>query len=229
LNNEGTVCVIACGTLKDELSLVMEKQNLALPVVWIESGTHVQPDKLRQAVQEAIDVLPAEYATVLLLFGFCGNAMVGLCAGNRTLVLPRVADCIPLFIGSGKERAAHGAAAYFFTSGYFNSRGSIAAETRRTIERYGEEQGLSIMKEMLGNYRCFAVIDTGAFDTAGLCGKVGEFAKPFGIPVKLIPGKLRLIEMLVSGEWTDDEFLCVQPGGSITFEDTPENFRQLPG
>jgi hypothetical protein len=32
------ICILACETLKDELSLVMKNLNRALPVFWVDSG-----------------------------------------------------------------------------------------------------------------------------------------------------------------------------------------------
>jgi len=223
---ETNTCIIACETLKDELNLVMRDTGSALPVRWIDSASHINQEKMRLAVQEAIDTLPAACTTALLLFGFCGNALVGISAGKRTLVLPRVPDCIPLFLGSRAEREAYGSGAYFFTSGFFKSRGSIAAQAERACARYGKKRGLALMREMLAACRDFVLIDTGAFDTAAVYGRVTDFAKDFDIPLKLVPGNLRLIHALVSGEWPAEEFLLVKPGGSITFEDSQNAARQ---
>ncbi|MDR2785236.1 MAG: DUF1638 domain-containing protein, partial [Treponema sp.] len=92
----------------------------------------------------------------------------------------------------------------------------------RIYERYGEEEGLFILKDMLGHYQDFAVVDTGVFDLEAIQTRVEDFAKPLDIPVKLIPGSLRLIDALLSGNWQGDEFLTVEPGGKITFEDSLE-------
>ncbi|MDR0452631.1 MAG: DUF1638 domain-containing protein [Treponema sp.] len=219
---EHEIYVIACETLKQELLAVMGKQGCDYPVVWVDAGKHTWPDKLRVSVQEAIDGVPPSCKTVLLLFGFCGNAMVGIEARNHRLVMPKAADCIPLFIGSRKEREAYGTRTYFFTEGYLNSGGSMVSDASRIYERYGEEDGLFIMKKMLGHYQDFAVVDTGVFDVDAVRAGVEDFAKPLEIPVRLIPGSLRLIDALLAGAWQDDSFLVLAPGGKITFEDSLE-------
>jgi hypothetical protein len=220
LNNDTGICILACETLKEELNLVMKSLNCRLPVFWVDSGKHAWPEKLRVSIQEAIDGLSPSYTTALLLFGFCGNAMVGIKAAGRSLVLPKAADCIPLFIGSRRERDAYGTNIYFFTGGYINSGGSIASDTSKVFGRYGAERGLSILRKMLGHYRNFTVIDTGAFNLADVQSRVEEFARPLEIPVETIPGNLRLIAALLSGNWNADEFLVVEPGKEISFEDT---------
>ena len=109
----GDIYILACETLKPELELVMKKLNCSYPLVWVDSGKHAWPDKLRIAVQEKLDgEFPPSCKTVLMVFGFCGNAMVGVHSRERTLVLPRAADCIPLYMGSRAEREAHGADAF---------------------------------------------------------------------------------------------------------------------
>jgi hypothetical protein len=214
-----TTCIVACETLKQELDLVMRNRNCSWPVIRIDAGKHARPDKLRASIQENLNRLPPA-RTVLLLFGFCGNAMVGIEAGTHTLILPRVADCIPLFIGSREERDSYGAGTCFFTEGYINSGGSIVSDTSRVIERYGEKRGLFILKKMLLHYRSFAVINTGTFNVADVQARVENFAKQVDIPVKVVPGSLRIIDALLAGGWQADAFLIVRPGGSVSFEDS---------
>lgn len=213
-------CVIACETLKRELLAAMEKRGCDCPVTWIDAGKHALPDKLRASVQQAIDGLPPSYKTVLLLFGFCGNAMVDIQARNHRLVMPKAADCIPLFIGSRKERERYGARTYFFTRGYLDSGGGAVSDANRIYERYGEKKGLYILKKMLGHYEDFTVIDTGVFDVDTVKAQVEDFAKPLDIPVKLIPGSLRLIDALLAGDWREDTFLVLAPGRKITLDDS---------
>jgi hypothetical protein len=222
MEQEHGICIVACETLKQELLAAMEKRSCDYPVTWVDAGKHTWPDKLRVAVQEAIDNIPLSYETILLLFGFCGNAMVGIEARNHRLVMPKAADCIPLFIGSRAERETYGTRTYFFTEGYINSEGSAITDSSRIYERYGEEDGLYILKKMLGHYEDFAVVDTGVFDVDALKARVEDFAKPLEIPVKLIPGSLRFIDALLAGGWQDDAFLVLEPGGKISFEDSLE-------
>jgi hypothetical protein len=190
------------------------------PVIWVPSGKHAWPDKLRTCIQETIDALPPSCKTVLLVFGFCGNSMVGIRAGGRTLVLPRAADCIPLFLGSLQKRMEYGTDTYFFTEGYLRSETSFASEYKGLIGRYGEKRGLSVMKKMLAHYRSIAVVDTGAFDVPPVVSALAEFSKLVDIPVSVIPGNLRLIDGLLAGNRNADEFLTAPPGGSISFEDS---------
>lgn len=124
--------------IDDEVKLVLERmaqQAGSFPLVWIESGLHDRPEKLRDHIQGLLDrldaaalagepaVLPsvdpgrgpgAERSTevtvppvddVLLALGYCGNGLQGLVSRTARLVFPRVDDCISLFLNHGCSRA----------------------------------------------------------------------------------------------------------------------------
>ena len=73
------------------------------PVMWIESGLHINPDSLRKRLQEELDHL-GNIDRALLAFGYCGNALLGLRAEHFRLIFPRAEDCITLMLGSGPRR-----------------------------------------------------------------------------------------------------------------------------
>ena len=63
--------VIACETLSDEVLLAVNELNVSYPILWIESGLHITPDKLRKAIQDQINRLD-NVENIILLFGICG-------------------------------------------------------------------------------------------------------------------------------------------------------------
>jgi hypothetical protein len=213
-------CILACETLKPELELVMKALGADLPVFWVGSGKHVFPDQLRESIQSELDGIPAEYGTVLLLFGFCGNALVGVRTCGRRVVLPKVADCIPIFIGSREKRNEYGARRYFFTEGYLNSEANPGSDYARLVEKYGEENAALITHEMLKHYENLSIVDTGAFDVATVRDAIAKLSESAQVPVDVLPGDLRLIRMLLSGDWPDDEFFVFGPDYEITLDDS---------
>jgi hypothetical protein len=197
----------------------METSGSKLPVFMVESGKHLVPDRLRESIQNGLDDLSAEYGTVLLLFGFCGNAMVGVKTGERRVVLPKTADCIPLFLGSREIRNGYGARRYFFTEGYLRAESNPASDYAHLVERYGESNARAIIREMLSHYEYLSIIDTGVFDVAGVKGSITELSKATDVPVDVLPGNLRLIRMLIEGDWPGDKFLVLEPDSEITLRD----------
>ncbi|MDR2536237.1 MAG: DUF1638 domain-containing protein [Treponema sp.] len=210
--------IVACETLKPELTAVTEIRQCRYPITWIASGKHSRTDALQRCIQEAIDAVPETYTTILLAFGFCGNALADVASRNKTLVFPKAADCIPLFIGSQAERDMYGTGTYFFTEGYLQSGSTIIADFDRCLKKYGLEEGTGLMKELLGHYTTFAVIDTGVYDTQALVQKVKPFADMLNLGLSHIPGNIRLIHNLLAGDWNDDEFFMIPPGKTITLE-----------
>jgi hypothetical protein len=217
---DGRTVLIACETLKDELELVMGRLGCVYPVVWVESGLHARPEKLNARIVEIVAGLEPWFETVLLLFGFCGNSLVGLEAGDRTLVMPFVPDCIPIFLGSGEKRNEYGMDTYFFTKGYLRGEKNVITEHYHYVKRYGEERALRLSKKIMEHYRRFVVVDTGAFEVQPVTDEASKVAKLLEIPVVQADGDLRLIEGLLSGNWSPENFLLIPPGETITFKDS---------
>jgi hypothetical protein len=209
--------IVACRTLAPEIELVMQRRGIAMPITFVESGKHAWPDKLRDCIQESIDSVPAG-KTILLVFGFCGNSMVGVKSRFHTLVMPQVADCIPLFLGSRKTREEYGIHTYFYTKGYLESESNIVTDYERVIKKYGERRGLRVVQEMMKHYKTIAVIDTGAFDPGEIKEKVAPLAELLDVSLSVVPGNLRIIDALLTGDWRDDEFLIVRSDSEVSFE-----------
>jgi hypothetical protein len=220
LTTDGGVVIVACETLKDELELIMRRNGCNYPVVWVESGLHAWPEKLKARIVELVAGLDAGHKTVLLLFGFCGTSLVGLEAGNRTLVMPFVSDCIPIFLGSNERRCEFGIDTYFFTKGYLRGEKNVVNEFGHYAKRYGPQRALRILKKLLEHYRRFAVVDTGAFEVEPVTEDIRKVAEILELPVVQADGNLSLIEDLLKGDWTPERFLVVPPNGGITFEDS---------
>jgi hypothetical protein len=209
--------IVACKTLAPEIELVMGRRGIDMPITFVESGKHVWPDKLRDCIQESVDSVPAG-KTILLVFGFCGNSMVGVKSRSHTLVMPRVADCMPIFLGSRKTREEYGIHTYFYTEGYLKSESNIVRDYEVVMEKYGQKRSLRVVQEMMKHYKTIAVIDTGAFDPGEVKEKIEPVAELINVPVSIVPGNLRLIDALLMGDWRDDEFFIIPSGSEVSFE-----------
>jgi len=65
----------------------------------LDFGLHTNPDKLRTALQNAINTAPPNVRTILLGLSLCAKSVVGLKSDRHTLVIPRADDCITIFLG----------------------------------------------------------------------------------------------------------------------------------
>lgn len=95
--------IVACRTIDNEAKKAIAETGVTHPVIWIESGLHNWPDKLRARLQEQISAIDnVEY--IIMAFGYCGNSLLRIKSDNAKLVIPRVDDCISLLLGSYLRR-----------------------------------------------------------------------------------------------------------------------------
>ena len=79
--------VIACATVIEEMLPYMPA-DMAYQV--LDFGLHQSPGKLRDQLQAAVDASGSQFDTLLLGYGLCSLAVIGLHTNQSTLVMPRV-------------------------------------------------------------------------------------------------------------------------------------------
>lgn len=213
-----TTKVLACATVIEEMLPFMPAE---MSYEILDFGLHLVPSNLRNRLQEAIDTASAQYDTVLLGYGLCSMALVGLRANHCTLVTPRVDDCIAIFLGSRQsylEQARKEPGTYYLTKGWIEVADTPFDEYERMKARYGVERADRLMKIMLKNYTRLVYIDTGHKDKQRYVEYARKTAEQFNLRFEELPGSNSLILKLLHGPW-DDEFLVVPPGATITYLD----------
>jgi hypothetical protein len=210
--------VIACATVIEEM-LPFMPDDLSYEI--LDFGLHLVPSNLKSKLQEAIDASCAHFNTLLLGYGLCSMALVGLRANGCTLVTPRVDDCIAIFLGSRQsyvEQAKKAPGTYYLTKGWIEVADTPFDEYERMVAQYGEERADRLMKVMLKNYTRLVYIDTGHDDKQRYIDYARKTAEQFNLRFEELPGSNSLILKLLSGPW-DDEFLVVPPGATISYLD----------
>ena len=66
--------VMACATVIEEMLPLMPA---GMQHQVFDFGLHVNPDKLRRTLQEAIDAVSGQYETIILGYGMCSQAIIG--------------------------------------------------------------------------------------------------------------------------------------------------------
>jgi hypothetical protein len=220
--------VIACATVIEEMLLHLPP---GMDYQVLDFGLHVNPEALRRALQEAIDASTTSADTILLGYGLCSQAVVGLRANDCTLVVPKVDDCIAIFLGSGEvyktqSRAEPGT--YYLTKGWIEAGDSPFHEYNSLVEQYGEPKARWLMSRVLKNYTRLALINTGQYELEHYRDYSQRTAERFGLRYEEIPGSSALIKKLLHGPW-DDEFVVARPGETISYLDFKkaerENYR----
>jgi hypothetical protein len=213
-----STAVIACATVIEEM------QAHLLPGVEthvLDFGLHVNPRELKRVLQETVNRVGSGVDTILLGYGLCSMAVVGLEATDCTLVVPKLDDCIAIFLGSGEayqQQARKEPGTYYLTKGWIEAGDSPFEEYDRLVEQYGEKKARWLMDQMLKNYTRLALINTGQCEMDRYREYSRCTAERFGLRYEEITGSDELVKKLLHGPW-DEEFIVAAPGHTITYLD----------
>ena len=175
--------LLACEVLREEAELLLRELGTAdrFDAEWFEMGLHEKPEHLKAELKTRVAACAGlGYEAILLLFGLCSNVTAGLeaPAGVR-LVIPRVHDCVSLYLGSGKRYMAEHAAeagTYWFSRGFLHRTDGRSPESsglgvsgmltdqdgkpasreemyRRFVEEYGEENADYLMETLVDSWK----------------------------------------------------------------------------
>jgi hypothetical protein len=208
--------IIACATVIEEMTPHLSSDA---KVEVLDFGLHVNPDALRSALQKRIDTLSQTAERIVLGYGLCSQAVVGLRANACTLVVPKVDDCIAIFLGSGqayRDQASSAPGTYYLTKGWIEAGDSPFHEYDALVRQYGEEKARWLISRILKNYTRLALINTGHYELERYRDYCRRTAKRFGLRYEEIPGSDALVRRMLHGPWGDD-FVIARPGETITY------------
>jgi hypothetical protein len=210
--------ILACATVMEEM-LPLLPPDAAYQV--LDFGLHVNPANLKRALQEAIDDAAATADVVILGYGLCSMAVVGLRANGCTLVVPRVDDCIAIFLGSGsayKEQASKEPGTYYLTKGWLEVGDTPFDDYDRLETKYGPEKAEWVIREMIKHYTRLALIDTGGqADLDRYREQARCLAQRWGLRFEEIQGSDALVRQMLFGPW-DEGFVVIPPGETIRYD-----------
>ena len=218
--------VIACETIKDEIMYVARKVECPYPFSWTASSLHKFPERLQRQLQGEIDKCE-DAENILLMYGYCGNAVLGLSSRRARLIVPKMDDCISLLLGGNERRKKlnQEGRSYYFTKGWMDSDSGITTEYNRCVMKYGYDKSNMVFKLMLKGYKSFDVIDTGVDQLPDLIEAAQEFAGILDLEHKVVEGTLDVLYKALCGQW-DEDFVIVEPGEKVKFEHFGFNIQQ---
>jgi hypothetical protein len=191
----------------------------------LDFGLHTNPKSLKKALQNTINSSAPDIETILLGFGLCSQAVVGLRSGSRTLIIPRLDDCIAIFLGSTAEyqkqyRSEPGT--YYLTKGWIESSETPFSEYDILVKRYGEQIAQRIINQIIKNYTRLAFINTGNNRLEYYREHARSMAERFNLRYEEIQGSDVIIKKMLYGPW-NDEFVIIPPGKTVSFFDFRKN------
>jgi len=215
--HSGISKIIACQVVIEELLPLLPE---GVEYETLDLGLHVNPDKLRTALQAKIDASGKKTGAILLGYGLCSRAVVGLHSEKCSLVVPCVDDCIGIFLGSREaylKQTKTEPGTYYLTKGWIEAGDNLFGDHNKMMERYGPEQAEALIKRMLQNYTRLVFINTGQYRVEHYREYCKGIASRFSLRFQEILGATTLVEKIVNGPW-DEDFVVVPPGQTITYE-----------
>ena len=143
--------MIACATVIEEMRSWLPA-GISSEV--FDFGLRPPPGKAEGGSPGAKVRIEASSNTEVLLLGYglCSLAVVGLQPRNAHVVIPRVDDCIAIFLGSCnayKEQAKKEPGTYYLTKGWIEVGDTPFEEHKRLIEKSGEARAKRMTQLLL--------------------------------------------------------------------------------
>jgi len=241
--------VIACGVLALDIKKTAEDLGIRIAADFLEGGLHAKPGELRRRLQAAIDRASAEGKCdrIVVGYGVCGRGSVGIHARGVPLAIPRVHDCISLFLGSDaayRSEFARFPGTYYISAGWFEEKvrpklaGQETADGKRKdpeydrlAAKYGEESARAIVeftRSWQRNYQRAAFIDTGAGDRDRYAAHARAMAAEFGWRYEALLGDLSLLQKALTAPRTTPDVLLVPPRHVTTFDPVEGVMKAVP-
>lgn len=214
--------MIACATVIEEMQPLLPSE---VPHEVLDFGLHLNPNQLKKVLQEKIDEASKSADVLLLGYGLCSMAVVGLKATNATLVIPRTDDCIAIFLGSCsayQEQSKKEPGTYYLTKGWIEVGDTPFEEHKLLVEKYGQEKAERMTRLLLKNYKRLALINTGVYEIEKYRQYARNTAESFRLRFEEIEGAPALVKKMVFGPW-DGEFVVVSPGETVSYQDFAKN------
>lgn len=223
-----TCALLSCDVFQEELFHFLESPQQLGAMALLEMGLHEHPENLRREVQATIDRLEAmpNIETIMLLYGVCGNGLIGVKASRCRLVIPRAHDCVSILMGSPDKHLAilkENPGVYFYSPGWVRGRRVPGPDRDAYLkeifsEKYpGDEEMLEDLieadHETYEHHNCAAYVDL--TDNAGAESYCKDCAASLGWQYRRLQGDATVLRDFLSGNWDDARFLVTEPGQAI--------------
>lgn len=233
---------LGCEVLYREACWLAATVPHRVDVEFLPKGLHdLATADMAARVQAAVDATDSAkgYHAILLGYARCNNGLVGVCAREIPLVIPKAHDCITLLFGSRAAFRAYfdeNPGTYYKSTGWIERAEDAAVDCpaygiagvmknlgltgtyEELVARYGRENAEYLVETLGGWEKAYSRL---CYLHMGLCDDETPFeeearrlARQHGWTFERREGDMRLLRKLFLGQW-DDDFVIVPPGGRI--------------
>lgn len=231
--------IIACAVLAVDLKQSAAELGLDVEFKFLEAGLHNNPQLLREKLQAAIDELSVNAACdrIVIGYGICGKGTIGIQARTVPLILPRVHDCIALFLGGDRayqREFKKYPGTYYLSTGWCREKtdpgsqkgrwtyfGDQKLDFEELAAQHGEaaaRQTFDFLNSWQQNYQRAAFIETGADAPARFERLAREMAAQYNWRYEKIQGSRNLFKKMLTVQESTDAILRVPPEHVIGFD-----------
>ena len=231
--------VIACAVLAIDMKHSAKKLGLDIEYKFLEAGLHNNPKLLKEKLQAAIDEISASGSgrRIIIGYGVCGKGTIGIQARSIPLTIPKVHDCISMFLGGDqayKSEFKKYPGTYYLSAGWCEEKtepmsqrkqwtyfGDKKLEFNDLVEKYGKnaaQQTFDFLNSWQKNYQRAAFIETGAKKSLKYEKFAREMAAEYKWEYDKIKGSQSLIEKMITTNHSTSEILFVPPEHVIGFD-----------
>jgi hypothetical protein len=210
--------ILACSVMEQE---IRQFQNGQAEFKFFDYGLHRTPENMSKALQVEIDQASQDdYYGIILGYGLCSNGIVSVHSQKHRLVVPRIHDCITLFLGSPEsyqDQAKKHPGTYYLTPGWIEKGETPLSKYKSYARSYGEETARWVLHEEMKNYTRIVFINTGIYPDElyrRIARQNAEFLK---VTFQELKGSPNFFRRLVCGPWGRN-FLMVEKGDLIQQE-----------
>lgn len=233
------IYVIACAVLGVDMKSYARRMGMDLDYKFLEAGLHNNPERLKEKLQNAIDEISSKKdgQRIIVGYGVCGKGTIGVKSRGISLVIPKVHDCIALFLGGDrayKEEFKKYPGTYYLSAGWCQENAEPMSQRKQQawfgsekihfddlVNSHGKETAdttFDFLNSWQKNYQRAAFIDTYAKPSLKFEAQAKEMAQTYGWEFEKIQGSHELIGKMMTQETSTDEILVVPPDHEIAFD-----------
>lgn len=210
--------VLACAIMERE---IRQFQNGRVEFKFFDYGLHRTPENMPKALQWEIDqISEGDYDEIVLGYGLCSNGIVGVHSKKHTMIIPRIHDCIALFLGSlesYRNQFAEHPGTYYLTPGWIEKGETPLSKYGSYAKSYGEETAQWVLHEEMKNYTRIAFINTGVYEIDSYRKIARQNAEFLNLSFQELEGCPTFFRELVCGPWGKN-FLIIEKGETVKQE-----------